>query len=121
MPTVTDILSSDVLARARSEIVTARSIRLYPLNGAGLSVHGLTLAQVTIDNCTATWTLGAHVHSVTAADDILYTSHFDAGECVALFDRAADAVAVGGVTRRPLTPELAARLGARFGKTYVEP
>jgi hypothetical protein len=121
VPTVTDVLSSDVLARARSELVATRALRLYPLVDSGLSAHGLTLADVVGANYRRTWALGAWIHAETRADGILYTSRFNAGACIALFNRAASAVAYGEVTGVPLTPELGADMAARFGKAYVEP
>jgi hypothetical protein len=121
VPTVTDLLSTDVLIRARSELVTTRPLRLYPLNDAGLSAHGLTLADVISDNYRSTWRLSAYIHANTRADGIRYTSRFNGGGCVALFDRARDAIARTGVAGVQLTPELAASLAGRFGKSYVEP
>lgn len=121
VPTVTDVLSTDVLVRARSKLITTRAVRLYPLNDAGLSAHGLTLTDVVGDNYAQTWKLGAFVHAHTRADGIRYTSRFNGGECIALFDRAADAVAETTVTGVPLTPELATNIASRFGKAYVEP
>lgn len=120
-PTVTDVLSTDVLIRARSEIVTTRALRLYPLDDAGVSAHGLRIPDVLGDNYATTWKLGAYVHRDTSADGIAYISRFDGGRCIALFDRAADAVARSGVLAVPLTPELGAELAGRFGKNYVEP
>lgn len=120
-PAVSDVLSTDVLIRARSELVLARTLRLYPLNDAGLSAHGLKLPDVLGDNYARTWTLSAYVHAQTDADGILYISRINGGECVVLFDRASDAIAPTGVTSVPLTPELAADLAATFGKHYAEP
>ena len=120
-PAVTDVLSTDVLVRARSELAPTRTLRLYPLNDAGLSAHGLRLPDVLGDNYAKTWELSAYVHAETDADGILYISRFNAGECVALFDRAADAIAATSITGVALTPELAADLADAFGKHYVEP
>lgn len=121
LPTVTDVLSTEVLIRARSELTTTRAIRLYSLNDAGLSAHGLTLADVVGDNYARTWSLSAYVHANTRADGLLYTSRFNGGECVALFNRAANAIASSGVTNVALTPELATELAQAFGKHYVDP
>ena len=121
VPTVTDVLSTDVLARARSELRATRTIRLYPLDDAGLSAHGLTLADVVGDNYAKTWALSAYIHANTSADGISYTSRFNAGKCVALFNRGAGAVATTSVLGVQLTPELAIDLADKFGKSYVEP
>lgn len=121
LPTVTDVLSTDVLVRGRSELATTRTLRLYPLNDAGLSAHGLKLADVLGDNYAGTWKLSAYAHAKTDADGIAYTSRFNGGECVALFDRAADAIAATAITGVALTLELAAQLAGAFGKNYVEP
>lgn len=121
VPTVTHVLSTDVLVRARSELITARDLQLYPLNNAGLSAHGLTLADVVGDNYTETWKLGAFIHAQTRADGIRYTSRFNGGECVALFKRAADAIGATVIKGVPLTPELATKIASSFGKDYVEP
>jgi RES domain len=121
LPAVTDILSTEVLIRGRSELTTTRSIQLYPLDDAGLSAHGLTLADVVSSNYARTWALSSYVHANTRADGISYTSRFNGGECVALFDRASDAVVGSGVTGVPLTPELVIDLASAFGKGYVEP
>ena len=120
-PTVTDVLSTDVLIRARSEIVTTRALRLYPLDDAGISAHGLRIPDVLGDNYAATWKLSAYIHANTSADGIAYISRFNGGPCIALFDRAADAVAKTSVLAVPLTPELGVELASRFGKNYVEP
>ncbi len=121
VPTVTDVLLTDVLARARSELATTRALRLYPLDNAGLSAHGLKLTDVLGDNYARTWELSAYVHANSRADGIAYISRFNAGPCIALFDRAADAIANTGAAGAPLTPELAVELAGRFGKIYVEP
>ena len=121
VPTVTDVLSTDVLVRGRSEIVATRALRLYPLNDAGLSAHGLKLPDVLGDNYARTWALSAYVHAGTPADGILHSSRFNGGECVALFDRARDAIATNGIVGARFTPELAAGLADAFGKRYVEP
>lgn len=121
VPTVTDVLSTDVLVRARSEIAATRALRLYPLDDAGISAHGLRLPDVLGDNYIATWKLSAYIHANTVADGIAYISRFNGGPCIALFDRAAAAIAKTGVLAMPLTPELGSELAGRFGKNYVEP
>lgn len=119
VPTVTDILSSDVAVRSRSELVATRALSLYPLIDAGVSAHGLSFTELHGADYRRTQAIGAEIHARSAADGILYTSRFNDRRCVALFDRARDAVALA--TTAPLLPEEAHRLAARFGKHYVDP
>ncbi|KTT75920.1 RES family NAD+ phosphorylase [Sphingomonas endophytica] len=121
VPTVTDILSSDVAQRVRSELVATRGLRLYPLVDAGVSAHGLSFTELHGADYRRTQAIGAEIHVRTGADGILYTSRFNDRRCVALFDRARDAVRVGAVEGAALTPELAHAMAARFGKFYVDP
>ncbi len=121
VPTVTDVLSTDVLVRARSEIATTSTLRLYPLDDAGISAHGLRLSDVMGDNYAATWKLSAYIHANTAADGIAYISRFNGGPCIALFDRAAHAIAKTSILAVQLASEVGAELAGRFGKNYVEP
>lgn len=121
VPTATDVLSTEVLARGESELATTRPVRLYPLN-ARLSAHGLTLAQVTSSRYSVPQRLSREIHEGhPTIDGILYSSRFDGGECIALFDRAQAAIDTTAVTGRPLTPELARDIAGQFGKNYVEP
>lgn len=118
VPTVTDVLASDVALRARSELVATRALGLYPLVDAGVSAHGLSFTELHGADYRRTQAIAAEIHRATAADGILYTSRFNDRRCVALFDRAAEAVAVGTTTA--LMPEDAHALAARFGKSYVD-
>lgn len=121
VPSVTDVLSTDVLVRARSELVTTRPLRLYPLLDEGVSAHGLSFTELHGSDYASTWQVSAEIHAHTNADGILYTSRFSNRQCVALFDRAKGSLLttlVAGVAR---TSELAADLASRFGKHYVEP
>ena len=121
VPTATDVLSTDVLVRGESKLATTRQVRLYPLN-ARLSAHGLTLAEVTSSRYRVPQRLSREIHEAhQTVDGILYSSRFDGGACIALFDRVGDAIATTAITGRPLTPELAARLAGQLGKNYVEP
>jgi hypothetical protein len=108
------------MLRAFSELVTTRSVRLYPLLDAGVSSHELSFTDLHGDAYGKTWAISGAVHATTDADGILYTSRFDNRPCVALFDRARDAVAETDVTGQALTPELGTRLAEHFGKQYVE-
>lgn len=119
VPTVTDVLSSDVRLRARSVLVARRALKLYPLVDAGVSAHGLSFTELHGSDYRRTQAIGAEIHAGSGADGILYTSRFNDRRCVALFDRARDAVEVA--TTAPLMPEDAQALAARFGKAYVDP
>lgn len=121
VPTVTDVLSTDVLVRARNELATTRALRLYPLVDAGVSAHGLSFTELHGADYRRTWAISAEIHAGTDADGILYTSRFNDRRCVALFDRARNAIRTTTVASVALTPELAADLAGRFGKSYVEP
>lgn len=121
VPAVTDVLSADVLVRARSELATTRPLRLYPLVDEGVSAHGLSFTELHGGDYGPTWRVSADIHATTDVDGILYTSRFSNRQCVALFDRAQDALATTAVTGVALTPELATDLAGRFGKHYVEP
>lgn len=121
VPTVSDVLSSDVAMRARSELVATRTLKLYPLVDAGVSAHGLSFTELHGSDYRRTQAIGAEIHAKTQADGVLYTSRFNDRRCVALFDRARDAVAIGAVDGAALLAEEALTLAARFGKTYVDP
>jgi hypothetical protein len=101
--------------------VTTRALRLYPLVDAGVSAHGLSFTDLHGDAYARTWEVSGHIHATTSADGILYTSRFDNQRCVALFERASDAIAVSAVNAVPISPSEAERLATHFGKTYVEP
>ena len=121
VPTVTDILSTDVLVRARSELITTGLLRLYPLVDGGVSAHGLSFTDLHGANYRRTWEISAWVHANTAADGILYTSRLNNQRCIALFDRVSAAITTTSVIRVALTPELATQLAERFGKNYIDP
>lgn len=119
VPTVTDVLSTDVAVRARSTLVATRALTLYPLVDAGVSAHGLSFTELHGSDYRRTQAIGAEIHAGTRADGVLYTSRFNDRRCIALFDRARDAVAIG--VTAALMPEEAQALAARFGKSYVDP
>ncbi|MDR6789705.1 hypothetical protein J2Y58_003080 [Sphingomonas sp. BE138] len=119
VPSVSDVLSSDVAVRARSELVATRALSLYPLVDAGVSAHGLSFTELHGADYRRTQGLAAEIHAATKVDGVLYTSRFNDRRCVALFDRAQEAVAIGPTAA--LLPEEAQALAARFGKVYVDP
>ncbi|MDF0491098.1 RES family NAD+ phosphorylase [Sphingobium sp. H39-3-25] len=120
-PATPHVLSTMVEARVRSELVTTRPLRLYPLLDAGVSAHGLSFTDLHGIDYVRSWAVCAEIHATTAADGILYTSRFDNRRCVALFDRAAAAIEAGPVSRVSISPSEAAALAGHFGKIYVEP
>lgn len=121
LPEIPFVLATDVLVRARSELVTTKALKLHPLIDAGVSAHGLSFTDLHGAAYDRTWAISAEIHAAGSADGILYTSRFDNQPCIALFDRARDAIAETAVKALPLTPELATRLAEHFGKIYVEP
>lgn len=121
LPGVSYVLSSAVEMRARSELETTRSLKLYPLVDAGVSAHGLSFTDLHGDSYKKTWAVSAEVYATTIADGILYTSRFDNQRCVALFDRASDAIAETAIRKIPITPAQATQLAEHFGKQYIEP
>ncbi len=121
LPAVPYVTSTAVDIRVYSELVTVRPLKLYPLLDAGVSSHGLSFGDLHGDAYGKTWAISGEIHASTAADGILYTSRFDNQRCIALFNRAGDAIADTSVTGEAFTPELATRLAEHFGKKYVEP
>lgn len=120
-PQVPYVLSSTVNARVRSELITKRSLRLYPLLDAGVSAHGLSFSDLHGSAYAKTWEISGLIHRTTAADGILYTSRFDNQRCVALFDRAASAIGITAINKVVIPPSLGTILAHHFGKDYVEP
>lgn len=121
LPAVSYVLSSAVEARVRSELETTRALKLYPLVDAGVSAHGLSFTDLHGDAYEKTWTVSAEIHAATMADGILYTSRFDNQRCVALFNRASDAIAETAIWKIPITPAQATQLAEHFDKQYIEP
>lgn len=120
-PHVSFVTSTAVAARARSELLVKRTLRLYPLIDAAISSQGLSFTDLHGDAYGKTWKVSAKIHQSTAADGILYTSRFDNQRCIALFDRASDALAETLIKAAAISPAEAKELAAHFGKDYVEP
>lgn len=120
-PEIQFVLSTDVETRCRSELVIARSLRLFPLVDAEVSARGLSFTDLHGAAYAKTWEISRHIHATTPADGILYTSRFDNPPCIALFDRAREAIAETAVRSEPLQPELASALCVHFGNILVEP
>lgn len=98
-----EVTWSRVKQKRSATFVTARPLRLARLHGPGLAWFGVTAAQAAADIDPAgprmayevTQQLSAIVHRDTGLDGIQYRSRFDSDElCVALFDRADDALAL---------------------------
>jgi len=115
------VLSSIVETRVRSELVTTRALKLYPLFDARVSAHGLSFTDLHGADYLRTWALSAEIHSTTGADGILYTSRFDNRRCFALFDRASDGIAETTITGVAISAAHATVLAHHFGKQFVEP
>ena len=120
-PHIPYVISTAVKARVRSELAVARSLKLYPLIDAGVSARGLSFTDLHGDAYARTQEVSAWVHGNTSADGILYTSRFDNQHCIALFDRAIDAVVTTPASKLAISPAEATALSEHFGKAYVEP
>lgn len=121
LPAIPYITSTAVQGRLRSELVTLRMLRLYPLLDAGVSADGLSFTDLHGDVYAKTREISRVIHETTSADGILYTSRFDNQRCVAIFERAADAIRLGSRHDLIIGPAEAASLADHFGKIYVEP
>lgn len=93
------LVAASVLAtRCLTPLTVARPLRLARLHGAALGRLGAT-AEVAHGRdyaCARAWSAALHAHP-DAPDGLLYPSRHDDGErCVALFDRAADALGEAG-------------------------
>lgn len=115
------ILSSAIESRVRSELETTRALKLYPLIDAGVSAHGLSFTDLHGVDYLRCWEVSAEIHGTTLADGILYACRFDNDRWVALFDRAADAIAETTTKAIAIGAAQATVLAHHFGKTFVEP
>lgn len=115
------ILTSALETRVRSELETTRTVKLYPLVGAGVSAHGLSFTDLHGADYRRSWKISAEIHATTVADGILYTSRFDNQRCIALFDRAADALAETSTKGVAIGAARATALAHHFGKRFIEP
>jgi hypothetical protein len=94
---------SGIQQKRSATFVTKRTLRLAKLHGPGLAWFGISAAQVASDidpvdpplAYATTQHISAIVHHETGLDGIQYRSRFDSDElCIALFDRADDAIAL---------------------------
>ncbi|MBB4151390.1 MULTISPECIES: RES family NAD+ phosphorylase [Sphingobium] len=115
------ILSSGIETRVRSELETTRALRLYSLIDASVSAHSLSFTDLHGIDYLRCWKVSAEIHATTVADGILYTSRLDNHRCVALFDRAANAIAETTTKAVATAAAQATALAHHFGKRFVEP
>lgn len=115
------ILSSAIESRVRGELETTRALKLYPLIDASVSAHGLSFSDLHGIDYLRCREDSAEIHATTVADGILYTSRFDNHRCVALFDRAANAIAETTIKAVAIGAAQATVLAHHFGKIFVEP
>lgn len=118
-PHIPYVTTASVEGRVRSELIAERALRLFPLVDAGVSALGLSFTDLHGDAYAKTWDISARIHDGTTADGILYTSRFDNQRCIALFDRATDAINIAS-GKVPISPAQATVLSHHFGKTYVK-
>lgn len=115
------IVSTIVGTRVRSEIETTRVLKLYPLLDAGISARGLSFTDLHGADYRRSWKVSAEIYATTVADGILYTSRFDNQRCIALFDRAAGAIAETSAKGVAIGAAQATALARHFGKQFVKP
>jgi RES domain-containing protein len=112
------ILALDDLAARRLAIVEVRrDLRLVPVHGSSLARHGAT-AELTSAGAYAAsqlWSRALWEHN-DQLDGILYRSrHDDSAICVALYDRAKEALATVRDDSLAADPQELARLLRRYG------
>lgn len=102
-PADRDVLWDVVEQKRAASFVTTRGLRLARVHGAGLAWFRTTTAAVAADFDPAkpdsayvvTQRISAIVHANTTLDGIQYRSRFDSDQlCIALFERADDAIAL---------------------------
>jgi hypothetical protein len=117
-PGASVVESVDVESRAMTRIHVERDLRLVALHGAGLARLGATASVSTGPySVSRQWALALHQHPERPDGIRCRARHDDDGFAVALFDRAADAVAEGeshGLLTAAGAEELAAWLD-RYG------
>lgn len=114
------VFTSEIEPRASAVLRLTRDVTLAALHDERMSSWGVSLTDLTAGDYAATQALAAAVHAHDVAiDGILYPSRFSARCCLALFDRAADAVRQVGASR-PLRIERVESLLAAFGKAVAD-
>jgi RES domain len=116
-PPVRILALDDIAGRSVATVEVRRDLRLVPVHGSSLARLGVTAEVATGGDC-ALSQLSSRVlweHS-DQPDGILYRSrHDDSALCVALFDRAKDALAVVGDCSLAEDSKQLARLLRRYG------
>src|SRR5262249_12430297 len=95
-PPVRILALDDLAGRSVATVEVRRDLRLVPVHGLSVARLGVT-AELAIGSISALWQLGWRVFGehVDQPEGILYRSrHDDSALCVALFDRARDALAI---------------------------
>ena len=107
-------------SRSSAVLRLTRNVELAALHDQRMSSWGVSLTQLTSEDYDVTQQLGAAIHAqAPTVDSILYASRFSARRCIALFDRAVDAVEQVGASR-PLRIERVESLVAAFGKIVAD-
>lgn len=113
-PTDRDVLISRVRQKRFAVFKTVRRLNLAKLHGEGLAWFGVTASDIADSDYGVPQKLSNRVHGAVPVDGIQYRSRFDNDElCVALFERADDAIALVSegepIDRNWTTAVLAAR------------
>ncbi len=103
-------------ARSVTTLAASRPLRLTAVHGPGLAAIGATSAVSGGDHVLAqAWARAIHEHP-DVPDGLIYRANHDNGElCVALFDRAGDALGPAGVEPLVADRHRLGRLLARYG------
>jgi hypothetical protein len=116
-PPVRILALDDLAGRSVATVEVRRDLRLVPVNGSSLARLGATAELATGSDYALSqlWSRLLWEHS-DQSDGILYRSrHDDSALCVALFDRARDALAVVGDCSLAEDSKQLARLLRRYG------
>lgn len=95
-----DVLWSDVEARRFALFRTTRDLTLAKLHGSGVSAFGIKPSELTGEDYGECQAISAIVHGDPGCDGIRYRSRFENDlHCLAVFDRADDAIELVGEGR----------------------
>ena len=115
-PPVRILALDDLAGRSVATVEVRRGLRLVSIQGSSLARLGVTaeLAAGVDYALSQLWSRGLWEHS-DRPDGILYRSRHDSALCVALFDRAKDALAIVKDCSLAEDPKRLARLLRRYG------
>ena len=116
-PPVRILALDDLAGRSVATVEVCRALRLVPLHGSSLARLGVTAELATGSDYVLSqlWSRALWKHS-DQPDGILYRSrHDDSALCVALFDRAKDALAIVRECSLAEDSQQLARLLRRYG------